>query len=141
MRRRHFIILAVMLAIVAVAFSVPLAKRRAGSIECGNRMVSIGFAARMWANDHNNRLPLNLAAMSNELNNPKILQCSGDRARQRFHSWAEFTETNSSYVVVSPGARDSDTNAVYIRCKVHGHLGYADGTVFDGKRRRTKTLF
>jgi hypothetical protein len=82
------------------------------------------------------------SSMSNELVSPKILCCPGDGGRQRIYDWAKFIRADSSsYEVVSPSARDGDTNAVYLRCKVHGHLGYADATVFDGKRRGTKWLF
>jgi hypothetical protein len=147
MRKRPLIVLAVTVAAVAiaVAYGVPFGKRhlerRARSIQCANSMVSIDLAARMWANDHNQRLPPDLLSMSNELVSPKILHCPGDHARQRVHSWGEFVEASSSYEVVSPGARDGDTNVVYLRCKVHGHLGYADATVFDGRRRGSERFF
>jgi len=144
MRTRRVIIVAIALAILAVAalvFGSSAAKRRAESISCGNYVVAIMCAARMWSNDHNERLPPDLLNMSNELNSPKILHCPGDHARERVRIFSEFTEAHSSYEVLAPGALEWNTNTVFLRCKVHGHLGYTDGTVFDGKRRRRKDLF
>jgi len=92
----------------------------------------------MWSNDHDERLPPDVLNMSNELNSPVILHCPGDHARERVRIFSEFTETHSSYEVISPGTPEWNTNTVFLRCKVHGHLGYVDGTVFDGKRRRRK---
>lgn len=98
---KRLIIVAIILAIVAVGtvLSLRSAKKRAESVACGNYMVAIGFAARMWANDHDEKLPTDLLTMSNELNSPKVLHCPGDRRRQRVGTWAEFTDANSSYEV------------------------------------------
>lgn len=104
-------------------------------------MTSIGYAARMWAADHDGYLPSNLLSLSNEVSTPRIFICPGDRTRQRAVDWSSFTPSNSSYEVVTPRLRGMDTNGVFIRCTVHGHLGYADSTVFDGKRRRIKVLW
>jgi hypothetical protein len=101
-------------------------------------MVSIGFAARLWADDHEDQLPSDFLSMSNELIITKILICPGDHLRLKAGNWTAFTSENSSYEIVTPGLRDSDTNGVFLRCKVHGNLGFADGTVFDGARRRLK---
>ena len=60
--------------------------------------------------------------------------------RQAAANWVTFTPADSSYEIVTPGLPDGDTNGVFLRCKIHGHLGYADATVFDGVRRRTKIL-
>jgi hypothetical protein len=76
--------------------------------------------------------------MSNELIMTKILICPAEHKRQPAASWASFTSENSSYEILVGGLRDGDTNGVFLRCKIHGHLGYADGTVFDGVRRRLK---
>jgi hypothetical protein len=122
-----------------VAF--PELKRHFESVQCGNYMASIGCGVRMWAGDHNGQLPSDLLSMSNEVIAPKILICPGDHSRHPAASWAAFTTNHSSYEIVTLGLRDSDTNRVFLRCRVHGHLGYADGTVFDGTRRRAKVLW
>jgi hypothetical protein len=138
--RRNIFVLAVALAAAVAAFVLiaPSARRKAESIQCGNYMASIGCAAFLWANDHHERLPSNLLSMSNELNIPKILICPGDHSRQPAASWVSFTSAQSSYEIVTPGLKAGDTNGVFLRCKIHGHLGYADTTAFDGVRRRTK---
>jgi hypothetical protein len=144
MRKRRLITLVVVLATVAtglLTFGRSFAKKRAESVGCGNHIVSIMCGARMWANDHNNRFPPNLLAMSNEVNSPVILHCPGDHARPRVRTWVEFTDANTSYEVVSPGALETDTETVFLRCRVHGHLGYVDTTVFDGRQRRMKKIF
>jgi len=140
MNKRGIFILAVALVVVAAAFVLIArsARQKVESVQCGNYMSSIGCAARLWANDHDEHLPLDLLSMSNELNTPKILICPGDHSRQRAANWESFTSAQSSYEIVIPGLKDGDTNGVFLRCKVHGHLGYADSTVFDGVRRRTK---
>ena len=100
-------------------------------------MSSIGCAARIWADDNSNRLADNFLVMSNELATTKVLICPTDSFHKPAASWTSFTTNNCSYEILRPGMSDVDTNA-YFRCTIHGHLGYADGTVFDGTRRRTK---
>ena len=140
MSKRRIIILTMTLAVVVVALALvaPSAKRKAESVQCGNYMASIGCAARVWAGDHDDHLPSDFLSMSNEVIATEILICPGDHSRPPAASWATFTPSDSSYEIVTPGLRDGDTNGVFLRCKIHGHLGYADATVFDGVRRRTK---
>jgi hypothetical protein len=116
-------------------------RRHNESVQCGNCMASIGCAARLWAGDHDGHLPSDLLSLSNELNTTRLLVCPGDRSRQPAASWESLTSAQSSYEVVTPRLRDGDTNGVFLRCKVHGHLGYADATVFDGTRRRTNVVW
>jgi hypothetical protein len=124
-----------LLGFVAFCFR---AKKIAQSISCGNNMSSIGLAARIWSEDNSNRLAGNFLVMSNELATPKVLICPSDVFRKPANSWAEFTTNNCSYEILRPGMDGGDFTNAYFRCPVHGHLGFADGTVFDGKRRRTK---
>lgn len=76
--------------------------------------------------------------MSNEINTTKILVCAADRTRQPAKDWASFASDNCSYELLSPGLPATNLNTAILRCGVHGHIGYADGTVFDGVRRRGK---
>jgi len=131
-----FAILAVvMLDFVVFCFR---AKHIAQSINCGNMMSSIALASRIWAEDNSNRLADNFLIMSNELCTPKILICPSDTLRKPAENWAAFTSNNCSYQILRPRMTGDDFTNAYFRCPVHGHLGFADGTVFDGKRRRTK---
>jgi len=50
-------------------------------------------------------------------------------------TWDKFDERRCSYEIVNPGISETNPDTVFIRCKAHGHLGYVDGSVFDGKRR------
>ena len=100
-------------------------------------MSAIGFGARIWAGDNSNHLADNFLCMSNELSTPKFLICPSDKIRKPADNWATFTTNNCSYEILRPGMPDDDLTNAYFRCTIHGHLGFADGTVFDGKRRRT----
>src|SRR5258706_4126520 len=131
MRLRYVMIVVAVLA-SCVAFFLGArgrAKQQAELLVCGNYMDAIGFAARMWSNDNGDRFPPNLVSMSNELTTPKILICPGDHSRKASTSWAQFTPEQSSFEMVTPSLRDGDTNAVFLRCKIHGSIGYADGSV------------
>ena len=123
---------------VLLAISKPKLKRWSESVSCGNYMSSIGCAAQIWAGDNGNHLADNFLVMSNELCTPKIMICPGDKIRKPAENWATFTTNNCSYEILRPGMPDDDFSNVYFRCTIHGHLGFADGTVYDGKQRRTK---
>lgn len=141
MSKRPIILLSVVAAVVlaAVVFSVfaSVAKKRAESLGCASAVTSICLAARLWAEDHGGLMPTNFICMSNEISAPKILSCVPSR-RARTEAWADFTPDNCTYEIISPGMRVDDTNTAYLRCTIHGHLGYSDSTVFDGVRRRHK---
>jgi len=142
MRARPFIIAAVViLAVVGVGvLALNRAKERAGSIGCGNYLVSIGYAARLWSSDRGGEhFPPDLLSMSNEVITPRILVCPGDRSRQSAASWASFTPEQSSFEVVTPSPRDGDTNRVFLRCKIHGSVLYGDGSVFVHGQRHHKS--
>lgn len=113
------------------------AKKRAESLTCASSVTSICLAARLWAEDHDGLMPTNFICMSNEVNTPKILSCQRSR-RARTSDWSAFTPENCTYEIVGPAMRVDETNKVFLRCTIHGHLGYSDSTVFDGVRRRHK---
>ena len=139
MRFRRSIIISVVtvLAAGAVGFIVTgrAAQRRAQSLNCASSVVSICLAGRLWAQDHGGSFPTNFTCMSNELATPKILSCLPPR---RTLEWSVFTPDNCTYEIVTPGVYQAATNTVFLRCTIHGQLGYPDMTVFDGIRRRSK---
>jgi hypothetical protein len=137
MKRRDVVFTILAIAFISIVVYLPSLKQKAQSVSCGNYMSSIGLATRVWSDDNHNILPGNFVVMSNELATTKVLICPSDRIRQPATNWVSFKATNSSYALLTPGAPWNGTNA-FLRCEIHGHLGYADGTVFDGKRRRTK---
>src|SRR3954447_13306463 len=135
MRPRHYISLTAVVAalMVIAACAIPWAKRRAESMACGNYMCCICIAGRTWAMDGDGHLPPDFLSMSNEVSSPRILVCPGDHSRRPATNWASLTPDHSSYEIVTLHLVDGDTNGVFLRCKFHhDHLGYADGTVFDG---------
>jgi len=69
--------------------------------------------------------------MTNELSWPKILFCPADHLHQPMTNWATFTANNCSYEIVAPGIYKTNTNVVFLRCKIHGYVGYSDGRVLD----------
>jgi len=141
MRIRRSIIISslAVLAVGGAAFVVTAraAQRRAQSLNCASSVVSICHVGRLWAEDHGGSFPTNFISMSNVLSSPKILSCVPAR-RSRASDWSAFTPDNCTYEIVTPGVPESATNTVFLRCTVHGHLGYPDTTVFDGVRRRGK---
>jgi hypothetical protein len=139
--RCSILILAVtVIALLAVAFGVFcfIAQRRADSSICQSGITSMCLAARLWADEHDGLMPTNFICFSDELATPKILICRGDHLQQPASNWATFTTNNCSYEILAPGLRLGDTNTPFLRCTVHGHLGYSDSTVYDGVRRHGK---
>jgi len=104
-------------------------KRNAESTKCGNHMLSIGSASRSWAGDHGGHMPSSLLPIAEDADTTWIFVCPGDHHRQPAASVSVFTPSDSSYEIVTPGVPEADTTRVFLRCKIHGHLGYADGTV------------
>jgi hypothetical protein len=82
-------------------------------------------------------MPTNFICMSEEVSTPKILACVEARRVSTGH-WADFRAENCTYEILAPGMPLDDTNTAFLRCTIHGHLGYSDNTVFDGVRRHHK---
>lgn len=94
---------------------------------CGSRIKKICLEANMWAIDNQtNILPSTLHALSNQLVGPGIFRCPKDPSRAAATSWAGFSADQSSYEIIAPRLDINATNP-YLRCRVHGHVGYADG--------------
>src|SRR5689334_14878002 len=102
MPRRFVILVAVVLVGGAACIALARAKQRAELLGCGNSMVAVCFAGRMWAIDNGDRFPPDLLSMSNEVISPKILICPGDHTRKPSVSWASFTPDQSSFEMVTP---------------------------------------
>ena len=139
MRHRRLIFLllgaAFVCAIVLLGLLNSAAKKQAISKNCASAITSICLGARLWAEDHDGRMPTNFICMIDEVNTPKILSCDHSRWAT---NWETFRPENTTYEILHPGMPETDTNTPFLRCKIHGHLGYSDSTVFDGVRRRTK---
>lgn len=114
-------IVGVALVLLAVFLLPILARTRARSsrITCVSNLKHIGLAFRMWGNDHNDTYPFavstndggtlpfvdsgnafpHFAAISNELNSPKVLVCEKDTARSKVTDWAKLNDRRLSYFV------------------------------------------
>jgi hypothetical protein len=104
-----------------------MAQDKAQRIQCVSNMKQIGLAARMWANDHKDILPVDFLTMQNELNSPKILVCPAETNRPAARTWSEFS--GSSYVILSPGIPETRPDVVYAQCPIHNNVGLCDGSV------------
>jgi len=95
----------------------------------------------VWATEHDGRFPTNFEfILQLNMQTPRLLICPSDTQNplRKATNWSGIDPALSSYEIVTPAKSLSDTNSVFLRCKLHGHLGYGDGTVFDGVRRRGK---
>jgi hypothetical protein len=139
--KRWLLILIVIFAVLAVTIIValPAFKRHAELVSCSNQMHAVLFAAALlWPNEHSGHLPSDFLSMSNELGTPRILICPGDHLHQPSTSWASFTTNNCSYEIVSPGLLKSDTKSIFMRCSIHGYVGYADDRLLDSSGKLIK---
>ena len=111
--------LAVLAALLLPALTKP---RGAGRIPCVYNLKQVGLAFRMWANDHGEKFPWDVAAdspngggtkefaasgdvwrhfqvISNELNTPRILVCPHDKERTRVADFAALKNDHISYFI------------------------------------------
>lgn len=132
------ILVLVTIGIIFFIYRNRAAGKVARSTQCLSNIKAISMVGKLWANDHSKAFPTNFASMSIELVRPIILHCPADSSRPQVATWQEFTEESSSYEIVSPGAPEGTTNVVFLRCRIHGHLGFTDGSVMNASR--TKVL-
>jgi hypothetical protein len=127
-------------AVVTIfVFASRMSHRHMQSIQCGDSMIGIGYAARLWAAEHQDRLPPDFRSMAAELRSPQLLICPGDdTGRQPALTWASLTPGHSSYEMVNGNLSVTNGRTLYIRCQVHGYSLMANGTVFDGARKITR---
>ena len=106
-KRKNLIMSASILVVIAIiGLAVPFGRKKAEAISCGNSMIAIGFAARVWAEDNRNYnnsdyYPSNLASLSNEIGTLKILLCPSDHSRNAAANWNSLNSDNSSYEIVT----------------------------------------
>ena len=115
------LVVVVMLAILAAIILPRLAdaKRKASRPYCGNNVKQIILAFRIWANDHNDKFPMEISTanggtkglaatgdafstfqiMTNELNTPALLHCPVDTAHTRATAWRNFTAKNVDFFI------------------------------------------
>jgi hypothetical protein len=93
-------------------------KVRASRINCVSNLKQVGLAMRLFANDHQEKLPwqvpeasggalerplndptLQFLAISNELTTPKVLLCVDDQDRSRVSNFVGLSRANISYFI------------------------------------------
>jgi hypothetical protein len=79
--------------------------------------------------DHGGAAPTNWVCFSTELISPELMLCPADCNRTAATAWAGFGPENTSYEIVGPGGLWGSSNRVFFRCKVHGYVCLADGSV------------
>ena len=120
-RKRWFVLLAYgligLLVFLACAWAMIeyILKPRSVSDVCKYSLAEHLIHARIWASNHNNQFPTNFTYMfRNDLRSMMCPSCSS---------------TQCGYEIVTPGIGIDNTSNVFIRCRIHGHVGYADGRV------------
>jgi hypothetical protein len=117
---------------------------RAPAIQCVSNLKQIGIGFRMWANDHDEQLPMavprskggsggvpdkevfqHFLVASNEFNSPKILACPSDQDRKRTSTWTNFSNANLSYFVGLDAMEKAPTSILA------GDRNLAGGTVIN----------
>jgi hypothetical protein len=117
---------------IAIFAAIPSLKRHSAAVNCSNQMHVVLFAATLlWPENHGGHLPSDFLSMSNELTTPKFLVCPEDRKHQPALSWATFTTNNCSYEIIAPGILKNDTNRIFLRCTIHGYVGYSNDRLLD----------
>ena len=142
---------------VLVAVLVPAFKRKSapGSMKaasCVSNLKQIGLSFRIYSADNNDQFPFantnvggssafansphvfrHSAAMSNELNHPKILICPQDTQKTRALDFSAFSNSNLSYVV------GLDADEAKPERLLGGDRNITGGTLSNGFLRLLKT--
>jgi hypothetical protein len=101
-------------------------------ITCVNNLKQLGLAARLFATDHNDEFPPDLAQFLPYLGTPfKVFVCPVDETRPIAADAASFTMAHTSYELLAPGPGklESEPNRVLMRCPIHGSVALCDGSV------------
>lgn len=115
------------------------AKSRAQDVMCANNLKQIALGIHMYANDHEDVLPKDLASLKEYLGGaPMVLFCPQDPQRPDpgTMTWDKIEPGRSSYEFLKPGVKlpDLDPAEVIARCKIHGHEARGDGSVHQAGR-------
>jgi len=99
---------------IIIAFVFAPSRQRSSRVSCIYQLKQVGTAARMWANDNQDRFPWSSTNLNdkllepyaywllatNELNSPKALVCPQDKSRTRALAFDKiFSNKNLSYFI------------------------------------------
>jgi len=116
-----------LLVIVGVACALRSLRRRAKSLTCIDNLHEIVYQGKQWATARDGLFPTNFMFLSDVWDLSFALCCPSDPQRQLIRQ-TPFLQERSSYELITPGVASSDTNTVFVRCKIHGYVAYPDGT-------------
>ena len=139
MRKRDVIF--TILGIVLIGYTAYCfkASRRAKSILCTFNISGICLCTSLWADESNHGIqPMTVAdliACSNELSTTKVLICPSDFSKKPANNFSSIGTNNLSYQLIGQSVSTKDTNSPFLRCEIHGYLGYSFGFVSDGKHK------
>lgn len=126
-RKTIWVVVAVVMLLVALGGPYCL-KWAVASQKCLKILRSTEYEGRVWADYHESfSMPTNFLCFSNELISPSTMICPADHNRVAAQDWAQFDSAHNSYELVGPGVRITQTNSVFLRCKVHGYVCYVGG--------------
>lgn len=111
------------------------ARERAQQINCMNHLKQIALGMHIYANDHDDTLPNDFAALKPYLgDDARILVCPLDTAKQGLRlSWDDVAAGRTSYEFLKPGLKMADESnpaqTVIVRCRLHPQAAFLDGHV------------
>lgn len=129
MRRRYLIAFFVVITLTVGIWALPRFKREVAARNCLANMKSMGYGATVWAQENSNNAPTNWLCFSEQLVTPKMMLCPADSQAMPAQDWAAFGPENTSYEILGGGARWGESNRVFFRCTIHGHVCLSDGSV------------
>jgi len=109
-------------------------------IWCLDNLKQVGWAARQWSFAHKGVFPSDFLSLKNDLYTPKCLTCPSDVNRVGVTNWSRIKAADISYLLVSPGLRDTRPNVVVAKCPIHGHVVVSSAQAFQGEYLKQKGM-
>ena len=108
-------------------------------LNCHNNLKHIGGAVEQYALQNQNMRPQDFLLLTNYLPSPVLLLCPGDttKIKPKNESWSSFDPRNTSYKLVSPGAKiDPTATNELVWCPIHNYVSYNDGHTIKTKEKK-----
>jgi hypothetical protein len=142
--------------------AIERAKAKARSISCINNLKMLRLAFTVWASDNGDKYPFQLSAtdggsrekrkpgeggydsnalihfrmVAENLASPKILWCPADTAREPAERLSRLSTNSITYQLRTDSKVAPEMSSeVLLRCPIHGHVIYCDGTIRRGDEK------